>query len=231
MNSIQLIGRLGDNPIYTPATAENPTSSCFFKLAVDEKKSDGSKRTDWFACTAMGKTADAVVRYCAKGKQVAVMGKVHCQSSKVILQNGQEAWTNDFRVRCRNVEFLADAGAGKGQAQAANPIAPQPMPQGVAPAPLPQQAPAPLPQQQLPAPAPQAPVQDPLQQALLAELASNGGDMAAAIAAVAAQGAVQAAQAPVQEQGQVFTGPPPNTAAGTVGSAPAQAPAVQDIPF
>lgn len=164
--------------MYTPAQGDKP-SSAFFKLAVDGR---GEQPTDWFPCTCLGPLADAVARYCGKGKQVHVEGRIATRSQQVTLADGSQAWTNDMRVRVGSCEFLADP---KQQAQpAASPVAPSPMP--------------------VAAPAAQA---DDGMANLLAAIQTNPA-LLQAVAGVAAQTAAQTAAQNAAAPAQAPTAPP-----------------------
>lgn len=76
MNSVSLIGRLGQNPElkYTPSG----TALAKFSLAVDGRKGqNGEKETHWIDCVAWQKTAEVIAEHCQKGKQIGVNGRLN----------------------------------------------------------------------------------------------------------------------------------------------------------
>ena len=73
MNQVILIGRL----VRDPKTNEARTVASF-TVAVDRmKKDDGA---DFINCKAFGKTAENVLKYCHKGKPVAILGRINTGS-------------------------------------------------------------------------------------------------------------------------------------------------------
>lgn len=74
MNSITLVGRAGTDP--ESQVSQVGMTIAKFRLAVDRgrKDRDGNKLTDWFTVKAFGKTAETIVDYVTKGKQVGITG-------------------------------------------------------------------------------------------------------------------------------------------------------------
>ena len=83
MNSIQLIGRLTKTP---ELQASKNTNYCRFSIAVDRV---GQKdTTDFFNCTAFGKTAEVICDYVKKGNQIGISGSLETsQKDKVTYYN------------------------------------------------------------------------------------------------------------------------------------------------
>lgn len=69
-----IIGRLGQSPRFS--TSKSGTSVCSFSVAVDDGYGE-KKRTEWFAVTVFGKTAENCNRFLQKGALVLVEGVVH----------------------------------------------------------------------------------------------------------------------------------------------------------
>ncbi len=92
LNQIFLIGRVG----HTPALkVTNQTSVCNITLAVDDRvkvNDQWTDQTEWFRCTAFGKTADVMAKYVKKGSLLFVSGKM--KSRKYTGKDGIEktAW-------------------------------------------------------------------------------------------------------------------------------------------
>lgn len=110
MNSVILIGRLARDPelSYTPNTQ---TACCRFNLAVDRPKRNGEDQgADFIRITVWGRQAETCDRYLAKGRQIAVMGRIQTGSYKN--RNGETVYTTD--VVAERVEFL---GGGQQQSQ------------------------------------------------------------------------------------------------------------------
>ena len=74
MNRVILIGRLTKDPEIR--TSGNYTIASF-SIAVDRKfKRDGEPETDFFNCTAFNKTAEFIEKYCKKGTNMVVEGRI-----------------------------------------------------------------------------------------------------------------------------------------------------------
>ena len=77
-NKVQLIGNLGNDPEII--NLESGKMLAKFSIATNEnyKNAQGEKITDtqWHNVIAWGKTASIVEKYLAKGKEVAVEGKL-----------------------------------------------------------------------------------------------------------------------------------------------------------
>lgn len=80
MNKAILIGRLTKDPV-TMTTGANKQFSTF-TLAVDRnfKNANGEKEADFIQVVAWGKTSEIVDKYTAKGKQIAVFGRIQTRN-------------------------------------------------------------------------------------------------------------------------------------------------------
>ena len=81
-NKVQLIGNLGKDPEII--NLESGKTLAKFSIATNEsyKNAQGEKVTDtqWHNIVAWGKTAQIVEKYVAKGKEVAIEGKLTTRS-------------------------------------------------------------------------------------------------------------------------------------------------------
>ncbi|MDX1277497.1 single-stranded DNA-binding protein [Oceanihabitans sediminis] len=81
-NKVQLIGNLGNDPEIIQL--ESGKKLAKFSIATNEnyRNAKGEKVTDtqWHNVVAWGKTADIVEKYVAKGKEVAVEGRLTTRS-------------------------------------------------------------------------------------------------------------------------------------------------------
>lgn len=110
MNSVQLIGRLCSDPYMADSAT---TSVAKMTLAVDRPQTkDGEKQADFPRVITFGKTAEMVSKYLAKGRKVAVTGRIQTGSYE---KNGVTIYTCD--VIADRVEFL-DSAKGQGQEKA-----------------------------------------------------------------------------------------------------------------
>lgn len=80
MNKVTLIGRLTKDPElkYTPG---NGTAVTSITVAVDRRFSkDGQKEADFIPVVIWGKIAETTAQYTAKGKLIAVAGRIQTRS-------------------------------------------------------------------------------------------------------------------------------------------------------
>jgi len=81
-NKVQLIGNLGNDPEII--NLESGKTLAKFTIATNEsyKNAEGEKVTDtqWHNIVAWGKTAQIIEKYVAKGKEVALEGKLTSRS-------------------------------------------------------------------------------------------------------------------------------------------------------
>lgn len=106
MNQVVLIGRLTRDPelSYTPSQM----AVCRFTLAVDRpRRKDGEQGADFIQITVWDRQAENCGRYLAKGRQVAVQGRI--QTGSYTNREGQKVYTTD--VVANNVEFLGSANS------------------------------------------------------------------------------------------------------------------------
>lgn len=111
MNQVILIGRLTRDPelSYTPNTQ---SAVCRFTIAVDRpRRRDGGEDAgaDFIRITVWGRQAETCDRYLAKGRQVAVMGRIQTGSYKN--REGVTVYTTD--VVAERVEFLGGGNGGR----------------------------------------------------------------------------------------------------------------------
>ena len=81
-NKVQLIGNVGGEPTIT--NLESGKKVARISIATNEHYKDGKgeKQTDtnWHNLVAWGKTADIIEKYVAKGKEIAIEGKLTSRS-------------------------------------------------------------------------------------------------------------------------------------------------------
>lgn len=106
MNKVILIGRLARDPeMRTTMSGSNVTR---FTLAVTRTFQDqnGERGADFISCVAWRKQAENIAKYCTKGTQVAVEGRI--QTGSYASQDGSKRYTTD--IMCDNVTFLGTKG-------------------------------------------------------------------------------------------------------------------------
>lgn len=100
MNSVNLIGRLTADP--ETRTARNDTIVGSIRLAVQRPRKDGEDQgADYVDVTVFGRQAEICKQYLAKGRKIAVQGRLH--HSEWDSDNGRK---QKLEVIAENVEFL-----------------------------------------------------------------------------------------------------------------------------
>lgn len=75
MNKLFLCGRLTRDP--EVRTTTNNMTVASFSIAVDRRfKRDGEPEADFFNCTAFGKTAEIIEKYCKKATKLIIEGRI-----------------------------------------------------------------------------------------------------------------------------------------------------------
>ncbi len=103
MNKVILIGRLTKDPeMRTTSTGVNVST---FTLAVNRPFTNqtGERTADFINCVIWRKQAENVAKYCQKGSQVAVEGRI--QTRNYDAQDGSKRYVTE--VICDNVTFLS----------------------------------------------------------------------------------------------------------------------------
>lgn len=114
MNTVNLIGRLGKDPELK--TTQSGKSVCSFSLAVKGMKPD---EVDWIRIVAWEKTAEVIAAHCAKGREVAIEGRISVRKWEDTEGNNRES----VEVVVNRFHFIGpkpEDGAG-----AAKPAAPK----------------------------------------------------------------------------------------------------------
>jgi len=103
-NKVQLIGNLGNDPEII--NLESGKTLAKFSIATNEsyKNANGEKITDtqWHNVVVWGKTATIAEKYLAKGKEVAIEGKLTSRSYET--KNGEKRYTTE--VVCNELLML-----------------------------------------------------------------------------------------------------------------------------
>ena len=96
INHVTLLGRVGADPVLR--STKSGTAVVQLRLATDRysKSAEGQSETDWHSVVVWGKTAEAVVRYVAKGDRVHVTGRLQ-----------QHSWQTDSGERRLRTEVHA----------------------------------------------------------------------------------------------------------------------------
>lgn len=112
MNKVILIGRLARDP--EMRTTGSGVAVTRFTVAVSRPfaSQGGERGTDFISCIAWRRQAENIAKYCTKGSQVAVEGRI--QTGSYDGPDGTKRYTTD--IVADNVTFLGS----KGSADASN---------------------------------------------------------------------------------------------------------------
>lgn len=102
LNNVSIVGRLTKAP--EVRTVADGKSVGRFTLAVNRnfKNQQGENDVDFILCTAWGKLAEHMLKYCGKGSQVGVIGRL--QSRNYTNDEGKRIYITD--VLALEVRFL-----------------------------------------------------------------------------------------------------------------------------
>lgn len=101
MNLLILIGRITKDPVLKKTTTG--TSVTYFTIACDRRiKVEGQPTADFINCTAWSKLADNIEKYCKKGDQIALNGRIQTRSYED--EKGKKVFVTE--VIAESVEFL-----------------------------------------------------------------------------------------------------------------------------
>ena len=121
MNKVILMGRLTRDPEIRYGGTNN-TAVAKFSFAVPRKfKRDGEPDCDFINCTAFGKTAEFIEKWCRQGTKLLLEGR--WQTGSYTNRDGQKVYTNDCMVE--SCEFAESKNASQQNTQSR----PEPMPQ------------------------------------------------------------------------------------------------------
>ena len=107
MNKVILIGRLTKDP--EMRTTSNAIATTSFSIAVQRTftNQNGEREADFINCVAWRKQAENIAKYCNKGSQVAVDGRIQTRSYDH--QDGTKRYVTE--VIADNVTFLGSKGS------------------------------------------------------------------------------------------------------------------------
>ena len=102
MNKAILIGRLTRDPELRTTTSGIANTT--FTIAVDRPftSQSGQREADFLNCVSWRKQAENIAKYCTKGSQVAVEGRIQIRSYDA--QDGTKRYVTE--IICDNVTFL-----------------------------------------------------------------------------------------------------------------------------
>jgi single-strand DNA-binding protein len=107
LNKAMLIGRLGHDPELRNTGGNNPVLN--MRVATTTRRKDGDEwvdHTEWHSVTVWGRTAENVVKYCKKGKELYIEGRI--QTRKYEDKSGVERYSTE--IVAEQVRFLGSRG-------------------------------------------------------------------------------------------------------------------------
>lgn len=102
MNKVILIGRLTRDPELRTTQSGLATTTFTVAISRNYTNNNGTQETDFINCVCWRKLAENVAKYCSKGSQVAVEGRL--QTRNYDLQDGTKRYVTE--VLAENVSFL-----------------------------------------------------------------------------------------------------------------------------
>lgn len=114
MNNVILIGNLTRDPELRYSTGASQTAICRFTVAVNDRRrnpqtQEWEDNPSFIPIVVFGKQAENCDRYLAKGRKVAVNGRIQTGSYE---KDGRTIYTTE--VIANNVEFLGGGQQGQG---------------------------------------------------------------------------------------------------------------------
>lgn len=119
MNQTIITGRLGRDPELKTGASGNEYSQ--FSVAVDRRKTkEGEeKKTDWFRCTAFGKTAAFIEKYFKKGDGIEIEGRMENDPFED-RDTGKKR--DSWQLMVERVEFPKGKSSGDGSGSSSAPV-------------------------------------------------------------------------------------------------------------
>ena len=107
MNKVMLVGRLTRDPELR--TTPGGMAVTRFTIAVSQNftNKNGERGADFISCSAWGRQADNISKYCHKGTLVSAEGRI--RTGSYTAQDGTKRYTTE--VVCETVNFLSSKGA------------------------------------------------------------------------------------------------------------------------
>lgn len=111
MNKVILMGRLTRDPEIRYGGQGNQMAIASFSLAVDRrfKRAGDSAETDFFNCTAFGKTGEFAEKYLKQGTKILLSGRI--QNDNYTNSEGRKVYS--VRIIAEELEFAESKSAAK----------------------------------------------------------------------------------------------------------------------
>lgn len=105
MNKIVIHGHLGRDPELKPYKTSKGEDGKLVSFAVGVSRTSGDE-TDWFDCTAFGKTAEVIDKFLRKGSEVIIEGAMESRKYEAKDGSKRTAWG----IRVERFEFCGKKG-------------------------------------------------------------------------------------------------------------------------
>lgn len=112
MNSVILVGRLTRDPELR--TTPNGIATCQITVAVNGiPNANGDRNTDFINVVVWRRQAENVSKYCTKGSQVGVQGRIHTRSYDA--SDGSKRYVTE--IVADNITFLGSSNGNRSTSQ------------------------------------------------------------------------------------------------------------------
>jgi single-strand DNA-binding protein len=118
VNKAILVGNLGQDPEIRSTGGGTTVANLRLATTHQRKDRDGNwnNQTEWHSVVVFGRTAENVGKYCKKGKQLFVEGRI--ETEKWQDREGKDRYTT--KIIAENVRFLGGRGESTGDAYGGN---------------------------------------------------------------------------------------------------------------
>ena len=107
MNKVLLVGRLTRDPELRSTPGGMAVNRFTIAVSQNFTNRNGERGADFINCSAWGRQADNISKYCSKGTLVSAEGRI--RTSSYDAQDGTRRYTTE--VVCETVNFLSSKGA------------------------------------------------------------------------------------------------------------------------
>lgn len=116
MNQVALVGRITKDLTVRTIPSGKPYTN--FTLAINRafKNANGEIATDFVLCTAWGRTAETVAKYCGKGSLVGVSGSI--QTRHYEREDKTRVYVTE--VACEDIRFLSSKSSQTSEMKASS---------------------------------------------------------------------------------------------------------------
>lgn len=103
MNHVGLVGHITRTPELRESATERKFTTFTIAISRNFRNQQGEIDADFVYCTAWGKTAELITKYCGKGSLIGVFGRLNSKS----YTNKEQAKVYSTEVLVENVRFYS----------------------------------------------------------------------------------------------------------------------------